>query len=518
MLQSNSLKDRLKCKIEFDQEEEKPEIPSLSLVDDVIKFEDRYDILQVLGEGAHAIVKLARRKETNELYAVKITRMNNEEIYNNVKRTFYNARCLRHQNIIQEIELFINEKYCRACLVMEYCPFPTLQQILIERGTLREDETRQIIKQLLITIQYIHNKGISHRDIKPDNILVNLEGDCELKLLDFGVSRRFLSKNNHIEMLTKTGHIYYSAPEIYHQPHYSKEIDIWSIGVVMFQCMTGQLPLHENTMSDQIQLLKTPELWNFKNKVKDESLSAQNLLFRLLSADPKKRITPIDALTHPFIEKNHIYTTLAMLSSTKLFEDDDGFANKCKSLQTSLSINQKQNLHRALKTLHLGIEYQDIVIEDLIQELGNIHVVQKRNGEHYSGLIQLINSLSNSSGNNQTEVQNSSGQCNLEIGSSQSILSTENYTQDCFGDLCNMQSSVDLGITGNTGNNIQNEEKKKQSSINQFANEIGSKIECSIDINLVEQEFGSNNKQNQFISNLDVLGIKECKEEVENTI
>ncbi|CAD8085010.1 unnamed protein product [Paramecium primaurelia] len=517
MLQSNSLKERLKCKIEFGQDEEKPEIISLNIVDDAIKFEDRYETFQVLGQGAHAIVKLARKRETNDLYAVKITRMNNEEIYNNVKRTFYNARCLRHQNIIQEIELFINEKYCSACLVMEYCRFPTLEQILIERGTLREDETRQIIKQLLIAIQHIHNKGISHRDIKPDNILVNIEGNCELKLLDFGVSRRFLQKNNHIEMLTKTGNIYYCAPEIYHQAHYSKEIDIWSIGVVMFQCMTGQLPLHENSMSDQIQLLRTPEQWNFKNKVKDESLSAQNLLFRLLSADPKKRITTIEALKHPFIEKNLIYTTLAMLSSSKMFEDEDGFANKCKSLQSSLSINQNQNLHRALKTLHLGIEYQDIVIEDLIFELGNIHVVQKRNGENYPGLIQLMNSLGNSSGNNQTEVQNNNEKCNLDIGSSQSILSTENYTQDYFGDLCNIQSSVDLG---NTGNNIQIEDKKKQTEINQFVNQIGSKIECSIDINLTDciQESGLNNNQNQLISTLDVLGMKQCNEEIENTI
>ncbi|CAD8118154.1 unnamed protein product [Paramecium sonneborni] len=515
MQQNNSLKERLKCKIEFGKDEETAEIISLSVVDDALKFEDRYESLQILGQGAHAIVKLARRKETNELYAVKITRMNNEEIYNNVKRTFYNARCLRHQNIIQEIELFINEKYCSACLVMEYCPYPTLEQILLERGILREDETRQIIKQLLNAISHIHSKGISHRDIKPDNILVNIDGECELKLLDFGVSRRFLQKYQHIEMLTKTGNIYYCAPEIYHQANYSKEVDIWSVGVIMFQCMTGELPLYANSISDQIELLKSPELWNFKNKVKEESLSAQNLLFRLLQADPKKRITSIDALTHPFLEKNQIFTTLAIMSSKKIIEDDDEFVNKCKSLQTSLSINQKQNLHRALKTLHLGIENHDIVIEDLINQLGNIHIVQKKNGENYPGLIQLINSLGNSSGNNQIEVNNSNsnGKCNLGIGSSQSIFSNENQTQDCFGDLSNIQSSVELG---NTGTYIQHDERKR----NPFVNQIGSRIECSIDINLTDsiQETSLTNRCNQFISTLDVLGMKECDEEVENTI
>ena len=75
-------------------------------------------------------------------------------------------------------------------------------------------------------------------------------------------------------MLTKTGNIYYCAPEIYHQAHYSKEVDMWSVGVIMFQCMTGELPLYSNSINDQVELLKTPESWNFKNKVKDESLSA----------------------------------------------------------------------------------------------------------------------------------------------------------------------------------------------------------------------------------------------------
>lgn len=67
--------------------------------------------------------------------------MNNEEIYNNVKRTFLNARCLRHKNLIQEIELFINEKHSTACLVMEYCDYPSLLSVL-NNGVLNENETR----------------------------------------------------------------------------------------------------------------------------------------------------------------------------------------------------------------------------------------------------------------------------------------------------------------------------------------------------------------------------------------
>lgn len=87
-----------------------------------------------------------------------------------------------------------------------------------------------------------------------------------------------------------------------------------------------------------------------------------------MEVNPRKRITAKDALNHPFIEKNQIYTTLATLTSNRLIEDDfdDNFATKCKSLQTSLNVSAKSKWHRVFKTLHLGEEYQDIVIEDLI--------------------------------------------------------------------------------------------------------------------------------------------------------
>ncbi|CAD8108110.1 unnamed protein product [Paramecium sonneborni] len=521
MLQISSLRDRLKCKIEFSEDEEKGEIISLSSVDDTLRFEDRYEYKELLGQGAHAVVKLAKKKGTNDLFAVKIMRMNNEEVYNNVRRTFNNSRCLRHQNIIQEYELYINEKYYTANLIMEYCPYPSLEHILKDRQTLKEDEVRIIIKQLLLAVEHIHNKGISHRDIKPDNILVNVEGNCELKLLDFGVSRRFLYKNVHHDMLTKTGNIYYCAPEIYHQNNYSKEIDIWSIGVIMFQCLTGELPLQNENASEYIELLNKPELWNFKNRIQGESLSAQNLLSRLLQQDPRKRIGSSDALTHPFIEKNKIYSTLALLSSTKMIDIDDNddlFINRCQSLQTSLSINQKQTIHRALKTLHLGQEYQQIILDDLIQELGNVHIIQRRNSDKCQGFIQLVNSLGNSQGitiNKVVDV-NTNNYCNLGIGSTQSIVSND-QTQDCLGELGNIQSSVDLG---NVGQEIQFQQDIKKNNIAQNIHQIGSKIECSIDINLnlteSQQDTGFNNKFNQIVSALDFLGIKECDEAVED--
>lgn len=88
-------------------------------------------------------------------------------------------------------------------------------------------------------MQHTHQKGICHRDLKPDNVLVNLDGDLDpssviVKVVDFGVSRRYTSKGQEMEMLTKTGNIFYCAPEIYHKSCYSKEVDVWAIGVIMY--------------------------------------------------------------------------------------------------------------------------------------------------------------------------------------------------------------------------------------------------------------------------------------------
>ncbi|CAD8096807.1 unnamed protein product [Paramecium primaurelia] len=518
MFQKDSLQDRLKCKIEFTQDEEKVEIISLkSSIDDTIRFEDKYEQQEILGQGAHAIVKLAKRKGTNDIFAVKIMRMNNEEVYNNVKRTFFNSRCLRHQNIIQEYELYINEKYYTANVVMEYCPYPSLEQILKDRSILKEEEVRKIIKQLLMAVGHIHSKGICHRDIKPDNILVNIMGNCELKLLDFGVSSRFIWKNQTYQMMTKTGNIYYCAPEIYHQSNYSKEIDLWSIGVIMFQCLTGELPLQNENMRDHIELLGKPEMWNFKNKIKGQSLNAQNMISSLLLNDPNKRIGYLDALNHPFIEKNQTYTTLQSIQMIDDEEEDHAscdeiFLKKCQSFQPSSSVNQQSNIHRALNTLPLDQEYQQIVLEDLMLELENVHIIQKRNSDKFTGFIQFVNSLGNSQGvtiSKYIEV-NTINQCSLGIGSTQSIESSDHHIQDYFEELDDIQQSDDFQ------NDIkENHFQENVYTQNSFINQVRTNNEKSQEVDY-QQNIGQNNKINSIISTLDVLGMNQFDETIED--
>jgi calcium-dependent protein kinase len=118
------------------------------------------------------------------------------------------------------------------------------------------------MRNLLSAIEHCHERGIAHRDIKPDNIMVAESG--EIKIIDFGVSKQFKgfysNKINEInintkDMWTRTGNYVYCAPEIFEGGGYNEKVDIWAAGVLMYQMLTGALPFLAETMMDTIEMI-----------------------------------------------------------------------------------------------------------------------------------------------------------------------------------------------------------------------------------------------------------------------
>ncbi|KAG7264796.1 hypothetical protein CRUP_038338 [Coryphaenoides rupestris] len=151
---------------------------------------------------------------------------------------------LKHENIVALLDF--QETASSVYLVMEYCNGGDLADYLHSKGTLSEDTIRVFLQQIAGAMQVLHAKGIIHRDLKPQNILLSYppgrkshSNNTCIKIADFGFARYL-----HTNMMAATlcGSPMYMAPEVIMSQHYEAKADLWSIGTIVFQCLTGKAP------------------------------------------------------------------------------------------------------------------------------------------------------------------------------------------------------------------------------------------------------------------------------------
>ncbi|KAM3137169.1 hypothetical protein pb186bvf_010715 [Paramecium bursaria] len=282
-------------------------------------FEDLYEIGAIIGQGAHGIVKLCYRKQDKSIYAVKkIYRTEDPELVNTIVKTFEINRSLNDiPNVIRAYDLFIDEKSNNAYWVMELSDYQDLETI--SKKGLKDQHIMQLIDQMSLTLQLMHERGISHRDLKPDNILIKLlpKGCISIKIIDFGVSKKFLVNQKNLstnrDMWTRTGSILFSAPEIFQGGGYNEKIDIWALGVIIYQLFCGYLPFHFDTQLDTIEAITSSDT-TFLTKPEFLRLNylQQDILKRMLNRDPNKRLSAqgyyfkqsLEIRLHPLLECN----------------------------------------------------------------------------------------------------------------------------------------------------------------------------------------------------------------------
>lgn len=167
------------------------------------------------------------------------------------------------------------------------------------------------MSQMLSAIKHLHGHGIVHRDLKPENYLMNDTSEqSEIKMIDFGLSKRFSEQNETERMHTVVGTPYYVAPEVL-KGSYDKSCDIWSLGVILFVFLCGYPPfegdnnkeIFRNVLKQQLQF--DPADWN------TVSNSAKDLVSKMLHKDPTKRLTAEQCLQHPWFTSNDIQTNHA---------------------------------------------------------------------------------------------------------------------------------------------------------------------------------------------------------------
>lgn len=254
----------------------------------------RYKILDSVGGGGMANVYLARDMILERDVAVKVLRpdiANDEEFIRRFHREAQAATSLNHPNIVSIYDVGEDEQI--FYIVMEYIDGSTLKQYIQKNGPLSNEESVNIMLQLTSAISHAHENQIVHRDIKPQNILIDENG--VVKVTDFGIAVA-LSSTTITQTNSFLGSVHYLSPEQARGGMATKKSDIYSLGIVMFELITGRLPFFgESAVSIAIKHLQndtpSPKRWN---PYIPQSL--ENIILKSTAKDSFYRYDNVEAL------------------------------------------------------------------------------------------------------------------------------------------------------------------------------------------------------------------------------
>ncbi|XP_014249998.1 serine/threonine-protein kinase MARK2-like isoform X4 [Cimex lectularius] len=241
----------------------------------------KYRLLKTIGKGNFAKVKLARHVPTGKEVAIKIidkTQLNPGSL----QKLFREVRIMKlldHPNIVKLFQVIETEK--TLYLVMEYASGGEVFDYLVLHGRMKEKEARAKFRQIVSAVQYCHQKKIIHRDLKAENLL--LDSEMNIKIADFGFSNEFTPGN---KLDTFCGSPPYAAPELFQGKKYDgPEVDVWSLGVILYTLVSGSLPFDGSTLRElRERVLRGKYRIPFYM-----STDCENLLRKFLVLNPAKR-------------------------------------------------------------------------------------------------------------------------------------------------------------------------------------------------------------------------------------
>jgi serine/threonine protein kinase len=234
------------------------------------EFDQYFKFIDYIASGSFGTVIKAIYLETNKVVAVKVINKGGREKQKNIarlKQEITILKQLKHKNIV-EFHGFI-ETNQKIYIIMEYIQNGTLKTLMEKRKErkITEEEASKMMECLFSAVDYLHSREICHRDIKPENILFDNYNDVStLKLVDFGLSAQYFEVLEEYEFC---GTLIYMAPEQIEKRVYSKTIDIWSCGIIMYMLLNnGKHPIYAkgDRHRDYVEKLKKPK-WTFQNKV-----------------------------------------------------------------------------------------------------------------------------------------------------------------------------------------------------------------------------------------------------------
>ncbi|XP_076310251.1 serine/threonine-protein kinase SIK2-like isoform X1 [Tachypleus tridentatus] len=253
-----------------------------------------YDIERTIGKGNFAVVKLARHRITKTEVAIKIIdkshldKVNLEKVYREVQI----MKQLSHPNIIKLYQVM--ETKSMVYLVSEYASKGEIFDFVAQHGRMPETMAQKMFWQILSAVEYCHNHYIVHRDLKAENLL--LDENMNIKIADFGFSNYYSMDN---WLTTWCGSPPYAAPEVFEGKKYvGPEIDVWSLGVVLYVLVCGNLPFDGSSL----QVLRERVLSGRFRIPYFMSSECENLIRRMLMLDPNKRFSVEHIKRHKWMQ------------------------------------------------------------------------------------------------------------------------------------------------------------------------------------------------------------------------
>lgn len=359
-------------------------------IDEVPK--DLFSNLQQIGSGSFSDIFSATHNPTNVKVSLKISlKEQNEESLQVLKKEVEINKILFHPFICKFFTEIVTEHL--HIIVMEYINGVSSLDYVNEMSGISDIEARSLLSQLIIAIEYLHNEAhITHRDLKLENIMIDLYG--HIRLIDFGFS------SMKTIMSTCCGTIPYCAPEVLLRELYTCASDIWSLGIILYAFLNGNLPFVHQNINTLVELIVGSEVFYPDNM----DIFARDLLQKMLNKDPDQRITIEEIKSHPFLSSEKIlqidYKQLftpqskTVSSILKFYNAPEKVLLKPPKFPRNVILHssltnplRKQNNH-AKPTKNFDVSLQ----ERILIKTDNIDLLIESRKDFAANLHQLINS------------------------------------------------------------------------------------------------------------------------------
>lgn len=277
-----------------------------------------YQTGDVIGDGISGEILSGRDRLNGEAVAIKSLPLTNEQgqLGNTVTEEEISiAISLNHPNLVRTYDVFRDTTSCKADMVMEFVAGGELRSRVDgpEESLVGEKDAVRVARNLLSALNYLHNRGIVHRDVKLENVLcvdVDERKPLRVKLADFGSSTTVDSNRTTLNSEVGTG--FYMAPELIRKEPYGRAVDIWALGVLLYVTLSCQMPFVGMETEEYFQNVLTQPLEFPEEFWSKHSAGAQDFIRRLMDKNAKSRITAQDALKHPWIANSSDDNELAL--------------------------------------------------------------------------------------------------------------------------------------------------------------------------------------------------------------